>query len=85
MYARHESDVLFGATLALVALLVAGIGIAQIGGAAYGLGYIDGSTAAALGMMTGGTGSMLTGLSAVGTISASTMGTGLVVLGGATL
>ena len=85
MYARQESKALFGATLALVAVLVVGMGIAQIGGAAWGLGYIDGSTAGAIGMMTGGGGSVVTGLSAAGVISSSTMGAGLVVLGGATL
>lgn len=85
MYARKESKALFGATLAIVAVLIAGFGVAHVGGAAYGLGYIDGSTAAAIGMMTGGSGSIVTGLSAAGVITSSTMGAGLVVLGGATL
>lgn len=82
---RDNATVLFGATLGLVTLLLAGMSVAQVGGVAYGLGYIDASTAAALGLTTGGGATILTGLSTAGTITASTAGAGLVVLGGATL
>ena len=85
MYARQESKALFGATLAIVAVLIAGIGVAQVGGAAWGLGYIDGPTAGAVGMVAGGAGSVISGLTSVGAISASTAGAGAIVIGGVML